>query len=163
MCLKRTLGSVTFDAYTVYLFADQREDRKQALADFLKCYTENTFQRQLLLVDKLTEEEAVSITAFHFRYIKTLAENYTRWMLANIDEAKDAATGSYSYQPSVMLTSTETMRVTRVIYRFQLLCYLASTSDKCFWLSRNHRNEILQAFLHTLEPWEVEELYSFYQ
>jgi len=162
-CLERTMGRVTVDAYAVHLSAAQRGDTKQDVTEFLKSYAENTSRRRLLLADKLAEEEAVSMTGFHFRYIKTLTGHYARWMLANLDEAKEAENGPRSHQQGVALTSTETMRVTRAIYRFQLLCHLAGPDDRSLWLSRDHLNETMQAFLDTLEPWEVEELFSFYQ
>lgn len=151
-CLERTLGSVTVDAYAAHLFAAQRERTMQTIADFLRCYAENTSQRQLLLVDNLAEEEAISVTAFHFRYIETLIKDYTRWMLANLDEAKGAGSSPYSCQQSIALSSTETMRVTRAIYRFQLLCHLVGPSDRHSWLSQDQQNETTQAFLDTLEP-----------
>ncbi|KAJ9157853.1 hypothetical protein NKR23_g741 [Pleurostoma richardsiae] len=157
------MGSVTVDAYAVNLSAAQRGDKKQAITEFLKSYAENTSQRRLFLADRLTQEEVVNMANFHFQYIKTLTEHYARWMLANLDEAKEAGNGPHSGQQSVALTSTETMRVTRAIYRFQLLCHLAGPGDNSPWLSRDHLDETVQAFLDTLEPWEVEELFSFYQ
>lgn len=162
-CLERTLGSVTVDAYPVHLFATRGEDTFQTVADFLQGFSENTSRRRLHLVGKLTEECAVSMTAFHFRYIRPLVEEYSRWMLENFHEAKGTADGPARCQQSATLSSTETMRVTRTIHRFQLLCHLAGTSDKPLILSWDHRNETIQAFLDAIEPWEVEELFSFYQ
>lgn len=51
----------------------------------------------------------------------------------------------------------EAMRLIRAIYRFQLLCHVA---DKAFSSSQD-RN--IETFLNVLEPWGVEQLFSFYQ
>jgi hypothetical protein len=54
----------------------------------------------------------------------------------------------------------EKLRLTRAIYRFQLLCQVADPADTALLSSRE---ETVRAFLDLLEPWEIEELFSFYQ
>ena len=162
-CFERTLDSVTVDAYAVHLSMAQREDPKQDITDFLKTYEEDTSRRRLSLVDKLTQEEAISMTSFYFRYVEPLAETYTRWMLASLDEARETEDIPHSHQQIDTPTSTETMRVTRAIYRFQLLCNLAGPCENTLLSARDHLNDVVETLLDILEPWEVEELFSFYQ
>jgi len=62
----RTLGSATLDAYAVYLSAGQVGDTKQKTAWVPNLYIEQSRQRYLPLTNKLTQEEAISISSSTF-------------------------------------------------------------------------------------------------
>lgn len=151
--LETTLDSVTVDAYAVSQYATQRKDTRQD--SLLKLYSTKISRQFLPLVGKLTLEETLKIVFFYFQLVKPLIEYYARWTLDNLaEEAGEDACGE------VALTSMETLRLTRAIYRFQLLCQLADPVDTAIMSSRG---ETVRAFLDLLEPWEIEEVFSFYQ
>ena len=51
------------------------------------------------------------------------------------------------------------MRLTRAAYRFQLLCQLGKPSGDGW---HEEQLENIQYFFSLIEPWEVEEMYTFY-
>lgn len=157
-CLEETLGSVTVDAYAVNLFATQVGNKNRNITGFLRSYSESTAGRRLSLVDRLSQDKAISMAAFYFRYVEPMTESFVRWILQNLHKAP----GPNLDKPAVTnsLTNTELTRFTRAIYRFQMLCHLGDSDDKDI---RLWREDNVQAFLEILEPWEREELYSFYQ
>ncbi|KAK3715605.1 hypothetical protein LTR37_007093 [Vermiconidia calcicola] len=98
------------------------------------------------------------MAAFHSRSVKPLAEYYADWMLDNL--AKVADTGPPGSKDEAELTQTEVMRLTRAMYRFHLLCQIADPVDRAI---RQSRKANVKALLDILQPWETEELFSFYQ
>lgn len=162
--LEKTLGNVTVDAYAVCLYATQDRDTRQD--GFLKLlYHSSKSSRQFLpLVDKLTLDETMKAVFFYLQSVKPLIEYYARWILNNLAKEinKDACSQESSQESiQVTLTRTEELRLTRAVYRFQLLCQLADRADDTTSISS--RAERVEAFLDLLEPWEIEELFSFYQ
>lgn len=150
--LEKTLDSVTADAYAVYLYTTQGRDLKQN--GFLKLYSTNRSWQ--FLTGRLTYEEALNIVSFYSQLVKPLIEYYSHWILNNLANVigRDACS-------RIVLTRMEELRLTRAIYRFHLLCQLADPTDSM--VTTTSRGETTQAFLNMLEPWEVEELFSFYQ
>ncbi|OIW27380.1 hypothetical protein CONLIGDRAFT_682435 [Coniochaeta ligniaria NRRL 30616] len=156
--LEETLGSVTVDAYAVHLFAAQVRNKNRNISGFLRSYSESTAQRRLRLADKLTQDEVISMVAFYFHYVEPTTEHFVSWIIQKLRKAPEE---SLLGQPATTtLTNTELMRFTRATYRFQTLCHLGDSDDKNI---RLWREDNMQAFLDILEPWEREELYSFYQ
>lgn len=165
-CIEQTLGSATVDAYAVYLSDSEEENGKRDIKDFLKSYEENTLRRGLLPADVLSLEGATSIASLYFRYISTFAGLYTGGKLEDLYKATRAVGRNFHGRQQISFTPrhTETMRVTRAIYRFQLLCHLVGPrfEDHSIWSSQGNKDETVQALFDILKPWEVEELYSFY-
>ena len=175
--LQRTLGSVTVDAYAVHLFTLQRRNRSRNVAEFLRCYSESKARRWLELADKLTQDEAISMAAFYFHHVEPTRAGFVRWTLAKISDMGEHKIQGYPVETTTTntefmqfiqrhhareiptLTNTETMRFTRAAYRFQLLSQLADPNDRDIRLWREENGE---AFFNILEPWERDELYSFY-
>ncbi|KAK1761660.1 hypothetical protein QBC33DRAFT_502392 [Phialemonium atrogriseum] len=156
--LEETLGSVAIDAYAVHKCTAQAGDTKQNTPWVPNSYSEQTSRRYLSLADKLTLDEAIRMAVFYFHSVKPITEYYARWSLDNL--ANEAGKDSHNHQQEVTLTRTETMRLIRATYRFQLLCQLVEPANKAMRLSRQ---ETVLDFLGVLEPWEIEELFSFYQ
>ncbi|KAL7916982.1 hypothetical protein ACQKWADRAFT_307934 [Trichoderma austrokoningii] len=154
--LEETLGSVTVDAYAIHMFATQDANINQDLTGFFESCSEERLLRYLPLVNKLTQDDATSMVAFHLRCVNPIAGYYARWALDNL--AKETGKDSSDYRQEIALTLTEAMRFTRAVYRFQLLCQLADPIR-----SSRHKLIHVQAFLDTLKAWEIEELFSFYQ
>ncbi|KAI3317542.1 hypothetical protein HD806DRAFT_514904 [Xylariaceae sp. AK1471] len=155
--LEGTLASATVDAYAVHQFTPQEGNTILNIAGFLTSYSENTSQRRLPLGDKITEDEAVSLAAFHLRYVQDIMEYCFRWTLDIL--AENVGMRAADFQQKLVPTRTESMRFTRAIYRFQVLSDLTLTCPDGF---REHRVDVY-IFLDILKPWEIEELFSFYQ
>lgn len=146
--LEVTIGCLTVEAYAVYRLAAPRNT-----SDFLEWYSEKCSQRAVAITDDLTEGVASTIAGFYSRSVKPVVEDCARRMLDKLAESVGNNTGD---QKEVRLSRTEMMRLTRAAYRFQLLCQLASPE-------RTLREENLTALFNIMEPWEIEELFAFYQ
>ncbi|KAM5344033.1 hypothetical protein ACJ41O_012570 [Fusarium nematophilum] len=148
--LEETLGSVVIDAYAVHLYKSQSSDKRQ----FLEQHATRASRRSLTLMGSLTQDEASSMVVFHTNYVTPIMEHFAGWMLDNL--AKHTQNDQHETTPS----STETMRLTRAVYRFQLLCQLADPATEPMRFSRGRA---IHGFFDILEPWEIEELFAFYQ
>lgn len=160
--LGNTLDSVAVDAYALQQFFSQFKNENRDISGFLVSYSENTARRRLKLKDKLTLSEAASMFALYLSLVKPVTESLVENLVGTLVEKQLEA--SYQLHSGVMydftLSNTELMRFTRAAYRFQFLCQLADSDDKDL---RVWREDNVQAFLDILEPWEREELYTFYQ
>lgn len=105
------------------------------------------------LVGKLTEEEAVAMAVL-YSTAQSVTEHFASWVLDDLARL----TGS---QQEMILSSTENLRFMRTSYRFQILCRLADLRDRSRRTAA--KDEAILPFLGLLEPWEIEELFSFYQ
>lgn len=86
-------------------------------------------------------------------------EYFAHWLLRNLAEiGKDSC--SHYENVSHIPTYMEKIRLARAIYRFQLLCEVIDCLEVS---SRPDRDDILRSFLDVFEPWEIEEIFSFYQ
>lgn len=156
--LEETLGSVTVDSYAVHLFAAPVGNKNRNISGFLRSYADSIARRWLPLADKLTLGDAIGMVTFYFRCVEPVTEHFVHWILQNLQQAPGQTLDG---QPAaITLTNTELARFTRATYRFQMLCYLGDPDDKRI---RVWRADNVQAFLDLFEPWEREELYSFYQ
>ncbi|KAI0973597.1 hypothetical protein F4678DRAFT_405526 [Xylaria arbuscula] len=163
--LEQTLGSATVDAYAIQLFAAQETDIDQIITRFLDSYGANLSRGCLPLIDELTEENALSMVELYTHSVKPLIDCCARWMLESLSEEATKYASDHTvfsdHKGSLVLSRTETVRLARAAYRFELLSRVTAVdkrTDRTLSL-----NKYLKAFLNKLEPWEVEELVSFYQ
>ncbi|EEU43575.1 uncharacterized protein NECHADRAFT_82499 [Fusarium vanettenii 77-13-4] len=149
--LETTIGCLTVEAYAVHRLSAPRNT-----ADFFEWYSEKYSHRTVPIINDLTEGVASTIAGFYIRSVKPVVEECARRMLDNL--AKNAEK-NHGDQQRIRPSQTEMMRLTRAAYRFQLLCQLTSP-DRTL---RSSTEENLQALFNIMEPWEVEELFTFYQ
>lgn len=104
---------------------------------------------------ELTHDETLGLGSFYFNFVEPLMERYARWALNNLarEVGEDAPR-------QVELTRADEIRLIRAIYRFQLLGQLQSPDSEArsgggAWVA-------MSKFVEVLEPWEFEELLSFY-
>ncbi|EEU38633.1 uncharacterized protein NECHADRAFT_82982 [Fusarium vanettenii 77-13-4] len=154
--LEQTLGSVIVDAYAVLLLATQSP--KPGRLDFLQWYSKVTKARRLPHSDDITEAAAIDMAIFFFRLADPVAEYYAYETLSCL--SRNLEKHSFHRKSGHVLSSSETMRFRRAIYRFQLLSLLVDLSDTSIELLRT---QIAQDFINMLEPWETEEAFAFYQ
>ncbi|KAJ3544460.1 hypothetical protein NM208_g3039 [Fusarium decemcellulare] len=149
--LEMTIGCLTAEAYAVHQLLTPRNT-----SDFLEWYSENCSQRAAPITNELTEGVASSMAGFYLGSVKSIVEYCARSML---DDLKKKADNNHGDQEKVQPSRIEMMRLTRAAYRFQLLCQLVSPERN----SRTSREDTLQAFMNIMEPWQIEELFAFYQ
>lgn len=156
--LEQTLRSATVDAYAVYLLETRASTSKENLHEFLRTYSEDARLRFHPRVEELTQDEAVGMTFFYFRYVRPTMEHFTPWARDNL--AKTSPLSLQDSDQDIALTRTETLRLSRAIYRFQILCNLADPTN---WAMRSSREQMVEKLFEILEPWEIEEVFCLYQ
>ena len=155
--LETTLPSTVVDAKAVYEFSLVSTLKKDIPA-FLLSYAENVKQRYSSPANRLILDEAIGMASFYFRSVKPIVEYYARWALDNLSRSLGQI--CHSHDVEVALTTMETVRLARAVYRFELLCQLVNPVDRPFNIPRER---FIRSLFDIIEPWEVEELVSFYQ
>ncbi|KFY34844.1 hypothetical protein V494_06423 [Pseudogymnoascus sp. VKM F-4513 (FW-928)] len=166
--IEETLGSATVDAYAVHQSVVQAVDVEQRTAWDLQSYLEQSKRRYLPHADNNTQEEARSVAASYLHTVKPIAEQYARWSLDNLATFVAKEPQSRHEKVTHILTDMEALRFTRAIYRFQVLCQITDYIyfGREFPYTPGYttlRDETLFAFIGVMEPWETEEMLSFYQ
>ena len=163
--LELTLGSVFIDALAACRtgsveFARSRDDRR--LAKFVKSYYHHRLAPSYSIEsERLHEDEISDMISFHLSIVQPLMQYYSNWSLSNlILEAK----GDDIRKLYDEISDSESIRMLRTLYRFQLCCNLYGSK---YFTSFDQRLKInatimLKDFLSNFEPWEVEEISCFY-
>lgn len=150
--LVQTLDCLLIQAYTLRYCAAQ-QSIGQAVLD---SYTRINSQGFPPSLDQLSIAEITGIAAFHLKLVSPVCENFVIWTRKNFSEDLDDR-GARLRQ--VTLSDTETRRFARAIYHFELFSHLVAPGPDI--LGVNH--EVLSGdFFRLINPWEVEELFSFY-
>lgn len=149
-----TLGSACIDAHAVLLSEGEgckTADHSNELVQSWCTKVQSPASRRFQLAELVTEEEAISMASYYFRKIVPIARQFACLSLEGLTRQRK------SFE-EYTLGTIEWQRLVRAIYRFQLLCYTAYSSSSRTTVSDNTR-----LIFQTIEPWEVEELFSFYQ
>ncbi|KAF4418720.1 hypothetical protein FACUT_11710 [Fusarium acutatum] len=153
-CIKQELGIVLIDAYNVDTY-NTPEFRSTRTRQKVLQYVEDYKQQRSEGIESLAqppEEEVIRITSFHTSVIRTLMKQYAAWTCANLEGLSEPEE----------LSGTETRRIVRGLYRFQIFCSLfgpARGGGNYFYedgLLNSERR--LQVFLGVYEAWEIEEI-----
>lgn len=159
--LEVTLGSVILDANAVESSSDRASNRPDYLTGLLGTWRGQLEQRPSRpLSSAITEDEAIRVVAFYFRTIAPMATRFTRRALDELGRQANEPEGR-SRKPQPESSSTEWQRCLRAAYRFQLLCQVGDPAMPAAVREDAIRNAIFVLF--TPEPWEAEELISFFQ
>ncbi|KAF4466102.1 hypothetical protein FALBO_7038 [Fusarium albosuccineum] len=153
--LEKTLGKVAVDAYLVNISAMKDTDPNHDQSWLLKLFSEQTAQGSIPTINKATLDEALDMTRFYLHFVDPIAEHYARWSLGHL--ATRGSRDSCRCQQEHKLSSVESIRFRRAIYRFQLVCQLFE------WAAWPFGEDTARDFLYMLYPWEKEEIFSFYQ
>jgi hypothetical protein len=138
--LESELQSVTVDAYAVNKLTSMR-DPEMDIAEFLT----QTYAQRAVSLRRVPEDELLEMVAF----LMAIRAVIPRVMSFCLDENLD--TGA---------SPTEFMRLARSMYRFQLLCLVADPLFRAGW---PWRQAAVKTLVELFEPWEVEELITFFQ
>ncbi|KAF2271914.1 uncharacterized protein EI97DRAFT_347476, partial [Westerdykella ornata] len=142
--LARTLADIIPDAVAV-----SEADTDVSEDEFLSHYRSNRARGAAVILDKnISLDQLIGIAAFYRRTIQPLVAKYTHWVQETLPEARTP------------LSRSETIRVTRAMYRFQLYCWLWGQGP------RRRRSTpritppdvVLYKFFCKYKPWEVEEI-----
>jgi hypothetical protein len=139
------------------LFRSRNSEFKQDVAGFLQSYSGAKARQELTREGPIDLNTAVEMARFYFTKVKPLANKFACTLLEKL--AQEAAHPDVMSEPDPRLSGSERARITRSIYRLELYC-VALHTDK--WIENLTGPEDTQAFLDTFEPWETEELFSFY-
>lgn len=160
-CLILGLGDAFLDASTAQaaMQDDFQRQRADAMRDhrelgvvwpFLESYRKRVAELPCnAWIHSISLPEAVQMARFHTSTVEPLVEQYASWALGNIGTPVAPAA----------LSRTETMRIQRAMYRFQIVCNVFGNRIKHDSLS-SHRAQSLGClrFLSGYEPWEIEEI-----
>lgn len=160
-CLILSLGDAFLDASTAQAamqddFQRQRADAMRARREpgliwpFLESYRKRVAELPCnAWIHSISLPEAVQMARFHSSTVEPLVEHYASWALGNIGT---------SVTPTA-LSGTETMRIQRAMYRFQIVCNVFGNRIKDDNLSSHRANSLgCLRFLSGYEPWEIEEI-----
>ncbi|KAK4188224.1 hypothetical protein QBC35DRAFT_210326 [Podospora australis] len=164
-CLKTALGSVFVDSWAVerssWLYfrkkiAGKKVDRATIEA-FLDIYTVlRTLTPDSILQKHTTTQRLINISYYYWLVVHPLLKRCPSLFLSNLDPSIEAQE----------LSRTETTRLLRALYRFQLYCnlfgYPYAERRVREQLPRWQFEERLAVFFCIYPPWEIEEILCVY-
>lgn len=155
--LEVTLGSVSLDAHVVQ---KSTSNLSGYLTGLLETWRGQLRQRpSWRLGGGITEDEAIHMVSFHFRTVAAMAKYFIGWTLDELGRQTRECQGASETQPEP--SNTEWQRCLRAAYRFQLLCQVSGPTIPA--LRRKIAISNATSVLLAREPWEVKELFSFFQ
>jgi hypothetical protein len=146
------------DAFVIRLARIQRSDFTQDVAGFLQTFSGAIARKELTHQGQADKDVAVDMAHFYFNVVKPLGDNFASLALEKL--AQETALPEVPTKQSLTLTRSERARITRAMYRFELFCEVVQSDG---YSGYEKRDNDTYAFLNTMEPWEVEELLSFYE
>jgi hypothetical protein len=128
-CLERTLTGVTRHTQAGYEHKYRNPINKITDRDSIMRSLEHSeggrFSRDFsFLTGKFTVGQVAEIVRFHTSIVQPLAQEYTKWALPNLAELAPE-----SRQSNGSPTETETMRLMRGLYLFQLFCIIFGVNE----------------------------------
>lgn len=155
--LEETLGCVLTDAVTVHLCLARKTDAKASL----NLYSNKLSEQNVGPLKELSFEEVIAMVVFYMGIVSPLVPRFNRWTGDNYVKARDNFARPIDTRlDQYPLSRVETLRIVRAAYHFQLLCHVAA--DFPMFQASPTGDTSVEGFLRLLEPWHVEELYSFY-
>lgn len=164
--LQVTLGSVSLDAYITDKAIALQEGAHESLSGLLNTWEERLPYRSSFQLGTIDEDEVVNMVSFYFQTTAPVAKYYLKQALKSLDERVGEVSHRLPSQPEP--GNIEWQRCLRAAYRFQLLC-CAVKSARVIHANGFIRNlddtfeRLAERLFYTPEPWEGEELLSFYQ
>jgi hypothetical protein len=148
------------EAYTIRLFRDHEVEFRDDVAGFLKSYSGPGARRRLDSEGKVDVFTTVEMARFYFRVVKPVADKCTNSALMKLRQE----TGHADSSVDLNLSGSERARITRAIYRIELYWIMIQVVQKHDFMNQFERSTAATlAFLDFFEPWEVEEINSYYE
>lgn len=161
--LQVALGSVSWDAYITQkaMVSQEAQATHESLSGLLDTWEERLPHSSSFQLSTVAEDEVVNMVSFYFQTAAPVAKYCLKQALKNLDER----VGQVSHRlPSQSEPSNiELQRCLRAAYRFQLLCCAVKSARLIRDMDDNTLERLAERLFYTPEPWEGEELLSFYQ
>lgn len=155
--LENMLGGAAVDACAVFRAGSANFSEKCQVTEHLEGYRKRRLAEDFSIHEEnLTEEDLTLIVRFHAFIVTPLVRRCAQWALSNLSVATTS-----EHKDNEVLSQTETARLQRGFYRFQLCCRLFGTGHGTDWppTRRDFKSmDILTLFLDLFEPWEREEI-----
>lgn len=159
--LQVALGSVGLDAYITQKAMASQEATHESLSELLDTWEERLPHSSSFQLGKIAEDEVVNMVSFYLNTAVPVAKYYLRQASRNLDERVGEVSQRLPSQPAA--SNIEWQRCLRAAYRFQLLCCAVKSARLNRDIYDDTLERLAERLFYTPEPWEGEELLSFYQ
>lgn len=158
--LEVTLGCASLDAFATQKAKAQNQYTLEYVTGVLETWREKLpYRSSFQLAGAITEDEAVDMVYSYFETVMPVAENFIEDALEDFEKQVGEFTDKAESQPE--LSNIEWQRWLRATYRFELLCWVTDPNMPGLTCEIAANNATCLFF--TPEPWEGEELFTFYQ
>lgn len=159
--LQVALGSVYLDAYITQKAMASQEATHESLSGLLDTWEEQLPHSSSFQLGAIAEDEVVNMVSFYLQTAAPVATYYLEKALKNMAERVGEVSQRLPSQPEP--SNIEWQRCLRAAYRFQLLCCAVKSARLIRDLYDDTLERLAERLFYTPEPWEGEELLSFYQ
>ncbi|KAK4170731.1 hypothetical protein QBC36DRAFT_124736 [Triangularia setosa] len=173
-CLFQTWHICTPDAVYAHLTSDReflqsRNDRQpESVQTMIDAYIRDRSMDAssgFTLLGRLRNTQVDDMVRFHLSIVKPLIRIYVEWALRNLALEIQGEWIPVT-EAECILSSTETLRTIRAMYRYQLMCNLFGSGP----YSKSHRSwyiisgydDLVQAFLMNFTAFELEEVHCIF-
>lgn len=162
--LQVALGSVYLDAYITQKAMASQEATHESLSGLVDVWEERLPHSSSFQLGTIAEDEVVNMVSFYLKTAAIVAKYYLNQALKNLDERVGEVTLDSHRLPSQPDPSNiEWQRCLRAAYRFQLLCCAVKSARLIRDINDDTLERLAERLFYTPEPWEGEELLSFYE
>ncbi|KAK4198574.1 hypothetical protein QBC40DRAFT_283561 [Triangularia verruculosa] len=169
-CLSQTLHICTVDAVYTYRTSDSQflgnrdEDQAEPVQLMMDAYIRDRSlspSATFGLLRQLSNSQVDDMVCFHLRIVNPLIRIFVEWALRNLTLDTEGVWKPIT-EAERMLSATETLRLTRAMYRYQLMCNLLGSGPYSeyppSWYSVSGYEDFFQAFLTNFAAFELEEV-----
>lgn len=159
--LQVALGSVCLDAYITQKAMASPKATHESFSGLLDTWEERLPHSSSFQLGRIAEDEVVNMVSFYLQNAVPVARYYLKQVLRNLYE--QIGEGSHRLPSQTEPSNTEWQRCLRAAYRFQLLCCAVKSARFIHNIYDDTLEHLAERLFYTPEPWEGEELLSFYE
>lgn len=157
--LEITLGSISLDAYILNEVRNPKLSSPEFPNGLLEAWREKLPNRSSFrLTSLITEDQAAEMASHYFKLVVPITRHFIREILKEMESQVGKVKDKSDPQPEA--SHIEWQRFLRATYRFDLLCCF--TDPTMPELPHQTAQSNADSLFFTPEPWEAEELLSFY-
>lgn len=159
--LQVALGSVALDAYVTQKAMASQEMTPESFSGVLDIWEERLPHSSSFQLGTIAEDEVLNMVSFYLHTAAPVAKYYLEKAMNNLDERVGEVSHKLpsQHEPS----NIEWQRCLRAAYRFQLLCCAVKSTRSIRNSYDDTLERLAERLFYTPEPWQGEELLSFYQ
>lgn len=159
--LQAALGSAAWDAYITQKAMASQDITHESLSKLLDTWEDRLPHSSSFQLGTITEDEVVDMVSFYLQTAGPVADYYLEQAMKNLDE--QVGEGSHKLPSQPEPSNIERQRCLRAACRFQLLCCAVKSTSLIRISYDDTLDRLAERLFYTPEPWEGEELLSFYQ